>query len=75
MKNNAKVFAGILFGVAVGAVLGVMFAPRKGSDTRKKMADATKDFGDKAKEKVNEGMKMASAFRSKVNGEAEDFSF
>lgn len=35
MKTN-KTVIGILGGVAVGATLGILFAPDKGSNTRKK---------------------------------------
>ena len=72
MNNNVKILAALLGGIAVGAAIGILFAPDKGSETRKKMADAAKGFGDKAKEKVKEGMKMASGFRPKVNNEVED---
>ena len=36
--NAGKVFLGILAGVAVGATLGVLFAPKKGSSTRKRIS-------------------------------------
>jgi len=35
MKAN-KIALGILAGVAAGAVAGILFAPAKGADTRKK---------------------------------------
>ena len=72
--KSSKVLLAILGGVAVGAAIGILFAPDKGSETRKKVSDAAKDFTDKASQKVKEGVKMASGFKSKVNGEAEDFS-
>lgn len=34
--DTGKVLLGILAGLATGAVLGILFAPDKGSDTRKK---------------------------------------
>ncbi|CAM4428086.1 YtxH domain-containing protein [Flavobacterium terrigena] len=37
MKTN-KVILGIISGMAIGAVLGVLFAPDKGTNTRKKIA-------------------------------------
>jgi gas vesicle protein len=72
MNKNAKILAALLGGVAIGAAIGFLLAPGKGSETRKKVADAAKKFGEKATEKAREGMKMASGFSSKVNGEAED---
>ena len=72
MNNNGKILLALLGGIAIGAVAGILMAPGKGSETRKKVDDAARKFGEKAKEKVKEGMKMASGFSSKVNGEAED---
>ena len=34
----------ILGGALVGATLGLILAPEKGSDTREKISDATKEF-------------------------------
>jgi len=72
MKGNAKVLLALIGGVAVGAAIGILLAPDKGSATRKKMADAAKNFSDMATEKMKEGMKMASGYKSKVNQEQED---
>jgi gas vesicle protein len=74
MSTSSKVLFAALGGVVVGAAIGILFAPGKGSETRKKVTDAAKDFSDMAAEKMKEGMKMASGFKSKVNGEADDFA-
>jgi gas vesicle protein len=74
MSTSSKVLFAALSGVAIGAAIGILFAPDKGSETRKKVSDAAKDFTDKASQKMKEGMKMASGFRSKVNDESEDFA-
>lgn len=51
MKSRT-VFA-LLAGAAVGAVLGILFAPDKGEKTRKKMKKTTEDCIDKVKEKLS----------------------
>lgn len=45
MKNN-NLALGILGGLAVGALLGVLFAPAKGTETRKKIASKGNDLKD-----------------------------
>lgn len=52
--SSSKLLAGILVGAAAGAVLGILFAPDKGSETRKKISDSTGDLGDNLKTKFSE---------------------
>jgi gas vesicle protein len=73
MKKSNVVF-GILAGAAVGALLGVLFAPDKGSKTRRKLyrkgEDMVDDLKDKAHdlaEKANELSRKASKLVDKVN--------
>ena len=40
MKNNWAILAAFLGGAAAGAMLGLLFAPEKGEDQRKKIMDA-----------------------------------
>lgn len=37
--SSGKVVLGMLAGLAAGAVLGILFAPEKGSKTRRKILD------------------------------------
>ena len=45
MKNNTLAI-GLLGGLAIGTALGILFAPAKGSETRKKIADKSTDLKD-----------------------------
>ena len=40
--SSGKILLGVLAGVAAGAILGVLFAPDKGYETRKKIAKSGK---------------------------------
>lgn len=51
--STGKVALGVLAGVATGAILGILFAPDKGSVTRKKIADKGKDSIDGLKTRYN----------------------
>lgn len=52
--ESGKVMLGILGGLATGVLLGVLFAPAKGSKTRKKMLKKGKDYSDSLKHKIEE---------------------
>ncbi|HEY5509757.1 MAG TPA: YtxH domain-containing protein [Prolixibacteraceae bacterium] len=52
--NSGKVLLGVLAGVAAGALVGVLFAPAKGSRTRKKILKQGESYVDGLQEKFNE---------------------
>lgn len=54
MMNSGKVLTSILAGFAAGAVIGILFAPDKGSATRQKIADQKDDYLDELKAKYDE---------------------
>ncbi len=45
-----KSFGNLALGVAIGASLGILFAPKKGSETRRALKDKMLDLTSKAKE-------------------------
>lgn len=54
MNSTGKVLLGVLAGVAAGAILGILLAPDKGSETRKKIMKKGEDYADALKDKFDE---------------------
>ncbi len=53
-NNNGKMIGALLVGAAIGGALGILFAPDKGSSTRKKLVSKGGDIKDLAQEKYND---------------------
>jgi gas vesicle protein len=58
MENSSsdvkKVIGALLIGTVVGAAIGILFAPAKGTSTRKTIADKGEDLADTMKDKFND---------------------
>lgn len=65
----SNVALGILAGVAVGALVGILFAPDKGTNTRKKISKKSKEYADDLKGQVNHLVDVVS---SPFHSEKED---
>ena len=68
--NTGKVLLGVLAGLAVGSLLGILFAPEKGSVTRKKISDKTHDLKEELTEKFNEFLDDVNEKFEQVKDEA-----
>ncbi|MFM6976800.1 MAG: YtxH domain-containing protein [Sphingobacteriaceae bacterium] len=74
MSDNSKIAVALLSGLAVGAAVGILFAPERGSETRSRLSNALKDLGDSIKDLASEGIdelhetteKVAGAVKSKM---------
>ncbi|UFH45555.1 YtxH domain-containing protein [Flavobacterium galactosidilyticum] len=66
-----KIILGVLGGVAVGALLGVLFAPEKGDKTRKKIMEKSNDYADELKDKLDSLLGTVSSKYDKLKREGE----
>jgi gas vesicle protein len=55
-KSTAKIIVAIVAGALTGAALGILFAPHKGSKTRRKLINGAKDLVEDIGEKIKEGV-------------------
>jgi gas vesicle protein len=72
--RDSGFFTGVLFGAAVGFLLGVLFAPAKGEETRKVIVDKSKEVADEIKartDEIVEKVKAKIATKGELAEEAE----
>lgn len=72
--SKGKVILGVLAGVAVGAVLGVLFAPDKGWNTRKRILKKGEDLTEDLRDKFEEILDSLSVKADEVKKDISDFS-
>jgi gas vesicle protein len=72
IMSTGKVLLGVLAGIAVGAALGILFAPEKGSVTRKKISEKSDEYADDLVEKFNEFIESINEKFEKVVKETSD---
>lgn len=52
--KSGKLLLGVMAGLAAGALIGILFAPDKGSVTRKKMYEIGDEYAEELKEKFSD---------------------
>lgn len=72
MKTK-NTLVGILSGMAVGALLGILFAPDKGSNTRKKIKRKSNKYASEAKDKAGDVLENLSQKYDNLKVEGKQF--
>ena len=68
MKDNSKIVAALLAGLAAGAALGILFAPNKGDETRDKLSESLKNLGDSIRETAANEINNLVGMKDKIVG-------
>ncbi|MDR0363854.1 MAG: YtxH domain-containing protein [Bacteroidales bacterium] len=72
--DSGKILLGFLSGAAVGVIVGMLYAPHKGSVTRRKIIKTAKDFKDNIEDKFKNLAEKAEEFVEEIKDVAKDIS-
>lgn len=72
MSSGTKFLAGFIVGGAIGAIAGILLAPKSGAETRAMIADTTKDIARRADETVKEIQEKADDVVSDMQRKGEE---
>jgi gas vesicle protein len=72
--SSGKVVLGLLVGATAGALAGILFAPAKGSRTRRRIMNKGENYADSLKNKLNDLIETTNQKFEKVKKEVTDFT-
>ena len=71
--NGNKAFWGIVTAAAVGAIIGLLFAPEDGNKTRKKIKKKTNSLATDLIEALEKSKEKASSVAGQIKEEGEEY--
>jgi len=71
MNNDSKILAGFILGALAGAATGLLLAPDKGENTRKKLTQEAEKFTD---ELMKESEKRLEKIRKEYNQQLDKYA-
>jgi gas vesicle protein len=70
--STSKTLLGFIAGAAIGTALGILFAPDKGTETRRKISEQSNDLADNIKGKFTDLVDGVKEKFTSLKSEAED---
>jgi gas vesicle protein len=72
--NNSGGFGWFLAGLGIGALVGVLYAPKSGKETRDDLAAAALDARDRANQLYNQGIEQAGQYVQQGKQTAQEYA-
>jgi len=69
MNSTSKTILAVMGAAAVGAIIGMLVAPEKGSDLRRKITDATGDWTTQLSDLLAQGKEQLNNLKNKATSE------
>jgi gas vesicle protein len=74
MNSTSKVLLAIIGAAAAGAIIGMLVAPEKGSDLRKKLSDTAGDWTSQLSQLLASGKAQLDNLKQTASNEAENLT-
>ncbi|HET9054720.1 MAG TPA: YtxH domain-containing protein [Cyclobacteriaceae bacterium] len=74
MNSTSKTILAVMGAAAVGAIIGMLVAPEKGSDLRRKITDATGDWTTQLSDLLAQGKEQLNSLKNKAASQASSYA-
>ena len=74
MENNTKIIIAAAAGIAAGAIVGILFAPASGKETRNRIKRAGSQLTENVNETIQKGRKSLTTLREEIKERLESMS-
>ena len=74
MENNTKIIIAAAAGIAAGAIVGILFAPASGKETRNRIKKAGSQLTENVNETIQKGRKSLTTLREEIKERLESMS-
>lgn len=74
MNSTSKTILAVMGAAAVGAVIGLLIAPEKGSDLRRRIQDRTEDWTHQLQDLLAQGREQLNTLKNKAASQTSSSS-
>jgi gas vesicle protein len=74
MNSTGKVLLAIIGAAAAGAIIGMLVAPEKGTDLRRRISETTGDWASQLSDLLAQGKEQLQNFQNKATNEGENLA-